>query len=473
MLFNSRTFLLFFAAVYPVHLALRRNRRAQNVALLLASLVFYGFWDWRFLGLLAASSGIDFFTAQKIHDSPAPKRRKAFLVLSLVSNLSILGFFKYFNFFAESTAALLRTVGLHATAPTLSILLPVGISFYTFQAMSYCIDVYRGELEPTRSPLDYALFIAFFPHLVAGPIQRPRVLLPQMANERKVTWDQVNAGLFLIVWGFVKKVLIGDNMAGLANPIFDHFRDHRGLDVILGALAFTLQIYADFSGYSDIARGLSKLLGFELLVNFRLPYFALNPTDFWQRWHVSLSSWLRDYLYIPLGGSRGSSKATYRNLVLTMLLGGLWHGAAWNFVLWGTYHGALLVLYRLLDRNPEHLEPWSGKFSRGRVLAKMALMFALTVVGWVFFRSRSAGQAVEMFSRMGFGVSEGTRDLAGTIGFFASPLLAMELWQYRTGDLLVLTRARPWVLGLAYGAMLTALLIFGVRDSVEFIYFQF
>lgn len=473
MLFNSRTFLLFFAAVYPVHLALRRNRRAQNVALLLASLVFYGFWDWRFLGLLAASSGIDFFTAQKIHDSPAPKRRKAFLVLSLVSNLSILGFFKYFNFFAESTAALLRTVGLHATAPTLSILLPVGISFYTFQAMSYCIDVYRGELEPTRSPLDYALFIAFFPHLVAGPIQRPRVLLPQMANERKVTWDQVNAGLFLIVWGFVKKVLIGDNMAELANPIFDHFRDHRGLDVILGALAFTLQIYADFSGYSDIARGLSKLLGFELLVNFRLPYFALNPTDFWQRWHVSLSSWLRDYLYIPLGGSRGSSKATYRNLVLTMLLGGLWHGAAWNFVLWGSYHGALLVLYRLLDSNPEHLEPWSGKFSRGRVLAKMALMFALTVVGWVFFRSRSAGQAVEMFSRMGFGVSEGTRDLAGTIGFFASPLLAMELWQYRTGDLLVLTRARPWVLGLAYGAMLTALLIFGVRDSVEFIYFQF
>lgn len=473
MLFNSRTFLAFFAAVYPAYLALDGKRRAQNLLLLAASLVFYGFWDWRFLGLLALSSGIDFVTAQKIRDTNDPKRKKALLIASLGMNLTVLGFFKYFNFFAASTVAGLGAFGLHVPAPALSIALPVGISFYTFQAMSYCIDVYRGDLEPTRSPLDYALFIAFFPHLVAGPIQRPVVLLPQMAKDRTLDWSQIHAGLFLIVWGYLKKVVIADNMARIANPIFDHWQDHQGLDVVVAALAFTFQIYGDFSGYSDIARGLSKLMGFELLLNFRLPYFALNPTDFWQRWHVSLSTWLRDYLYIPLGGNRGSGRATYRNLFLTMLLGGLWHGAAWNYVLWGAYHGSILVLYRLFDRNPEHQDPWSGRFSRARVIGKMALMFGFTVIGWVIFRSRTAGQALGMLTRMGVGMSASTRDLFATFAFFVIPLLGVQIWQYRSGDLLVMTRAKPAVLGIAYGLMLTAILLFGVRDSVEFIYFQF
>ncbi|MBM4360163.1 MAG: MBOAT family protein [Deltaproteobacteria bacterium] len=473
MLFNSRTFLAFFAIVLPAYLALTGRRRAQNVLLLLASLVFYGFWDYRFLGLLALSSGVDFITAQKIRDTDSPRRKKLFLVVSLVMNLAVLGFFKYANFFAASTVALLGFVGVTVPPLALSIALPVGISFYTFQAMSYCIDVYRGDLEPTRSPLDYALFIAFFPHLVAGPIQRPVVLLPQMAKDRTIAWSEVNAGLFLIVWGYLKKVVIADNMARIANPIFDGWQSQAGLDIVVGALAFTFQIYGDFSGYSDIARGLSKLMGFELLLNFRLPYFALNPTDFWLRWHVSLSTWLRDYLYIPLGGNRGSQLATYRNLFMTMLLGGLWHGAAWNFVLWGAYHGGLLVAYRLLDRDPEHEDPWSGRFSTARILAKMLLMFAFTVVGWVIFRSRSAGQAFGMLARMGFTTSSATRDLFGLFGFFVTPLVAMQIWQYRAKDLLVLTRARPWLCGLAYGAMLVAILVFGVRDSVEFIYFQF
>jgi len=473
MLFNSRTFLAFFAIVFPVYLLLRGRRRAQNAWLLAASLVFYGFWDYRFLALLALSSGVDFVTAQKIHDSADPRRKKAYLVVSLVMNLAVLGFFKYANFFADSAIAMLALTGVKAPPFALSIALPVGISFYTFQAMSYCIDVYRGDLEPTRSPLDYALFIAFFPHLVAGPIQRPVVLLPQMSRDRRIEWSEVNAGLCLIVGGYLKKVVIGDTMALVANPIFDHWRDHRGLDVVLAALAFTFQIYADFSGYSDIARGLSKLMGFELLLNFRLPYFAINPTDFWLRWHVSLSTWLRDYLYIPLGGNRGSKAKTYRNRFLTMLLGGLWHGAAWNFVLWGAYHGLLLVLYRLLDRDPEHEDPWSGRYARPRVLAKMALMFAFTVVGWVLFRAKSAAQAFGMLARMGVATSASTAATAATLACFVLPLVAFQVAQYRANDLLVLTRARPWMVGAAYGVMLAVIAVFGVRESVEFIYFQF
>lgn len=473
MLFNSRTFVAFFAIVYPVYLLLGRRRRAQNAWLLAASLVFYGFWDYRFLGLLAVSSGIDFITAQKIHDAESPRRKKALLVFSLVMNLAVLGFFKYANFFADSVTALAGLAGLKVSPLALSVALPVGISFYTFQAMSYCIDVYRGDLEPTRSPLDYALFIAFFPHLVAGPIQRPVVLLPQMTRERRIEWSEVNAGLFLIVWGYLKKVVIGDTMALVANPIFDHWQAHRGLDVVIAAIAFTFQIYADFSGYSDIARGLSKLMGFELLLNFRLPYFAINPTDFWLRWHVSLSTWLRDYLYIPLGGNRGSKAKTYRNLFLTMLLGGLWHGAAWNFVLWGAYHGALLVLYRLLDPDPEHDDPWSGRYSRGRVLSKMTLMFAFTVIGWVIFRAKSASQAFGMLARMGLATTPETARLAGTVAAFVLPLVVVQVVQYRAKDLLVFTRARPWLLGAAYGVMLALLAVFGVRESVEFIYFQF
>ncbi len=473
MLFNSWTFAAFFAVVYPTYLLLRRSRVAQNVVLLAASLVFYGFWDYRFLGLLAVSSGIDFFVAKSIRDSSDARRKKALLVVSLVTNLVVLGFFKYFHFFADSAVALLRALGLGVSPVTLSIALPVGISFYTFQAMSYCIDVYRGDLEPTRSPLDYALFIAFFPHLVAGPIQRPVVLLPQMSRPRTITWDQVNAGIFLLVWGLTKKVVIADHLALVANPVFDDWQNRQGLDVVLGALAFTFQIYGDFSGYSDMARGLSKLMGFELLLNFRLPYFALNPTDFWLRWHVSLSTWLRDYLYIPLGGNRGSSAATYRNLFLTMLLGGLWHGAAWNFVLWGAYHGAILVAYRALDRHPEHEDPWSGRSSKARIFAKMGLMFSLTVVGWVLFRARSGSQAFGMLGRMGLSTSPDTARFALPIAAAVLPLLAFQTWQYRSRDLLVLTRARPWVQGVVYGLLIALLLVFGVRESIEFLYFQF
>ena len=473
MLFNTTTFLIFFSIVYPTYLLLRRHHRAQNAMLLVASLVFYGFWDWRFLGLLAGTTSVDYVVAQKIRDTEDRRRKKAFLLVSIALNLVVLGFFKYFNFFAESATALLHAFGMKADSITLSIALPVGISFYTFQAMSYVIDVYRGDLEPTRSPLDYALFIAFFPHLVAGPIQRPVVLLPQVARPRTLSWDQIHAGVFLILWGYFQKVVVADNMAQIVNPIFDTYRKHEGLDVIFAALAFTFQIYSDFSGYSDIARGLSKLMGFELLVNFKLPYFAINPTDFWLRWHVSLSTWLRDYLYIPLGGNRLGPLKTYRNLFLTMLLGGLWHGAAWNFVLWGAFHGLILVVYRLVDRHPHHEDPWSIPLAWLRVPPEMLLMFTLTVIGWILFRARSLDQAVQMVHGLGFKPSADSAELARQLAFFTVPLIAAQIWQYKARDLLIIPKQRPLVLALIYGALLAAIVAFGVRESKEFIYFQF
>ena len=491
MLFSSWNFIAFFAIVYPIYLLLLGRHRLQNAFLLAASLIFYAAWDYRFLLLLAVSSGIDFFVAQFIHAESDQRRRKMLLTVSIVLNLLILGFFKYFNFFTDSFVSLLHAAGLNADPLTLRILLPIGISFYTFQAISYVIDVYRRDLEPTKSPVDYALFIAFFPHLVAGPIQRPIILLPQVIHPRSVTWNQINAGLFLIIWGYFKKVVIADNMALIANPIFDQYNTQSGADLIIGALAFTFQIYGDFSGYSDIARGLSKLMGFDLMVNFRLPYLATSPSDFWQRWHISLSTWLRDYLYIPLGGNRRSAPITYRNLFLTMLHGGLWHGAAWNFVLWGGYHGLLLVGYRFVGNR---FRQWRGAIPTKTQTdiyekaaprtpappqpillrtAQIALMFCFTAIGWILFRSTSFDQAIYIVTHLGLNDSETTERTAFHFLYFAAPLVLMQLGQYFTGDLLAPARWNPIAQGLFYGLILCAIAIFGVRESMEFIYFQF
>src|SRR3972149_1993846 len=348
MLFNSSTFLIFFVVVYTLYLLLQKRLKAQNALLLVASYIFYASWDWRFLSLLLLSTTVDFFIAKAIGSTddltPAGKaRRKTLLACSILFNLGVLGFFKYFNFFSESFIGLLNLFSMKADLITLNIVLPLGISFYTFQEMGYTIDVYRKHMKPTHNPFNFALFVAFFPHLVAGPIQRAESLLLQLERPRRITIEQVNTGLFLILWGLFKKVVIADNVREVANLIFNNYTNYSGLDIVIGGLAFAVQIYGDFSGYSDIARGIARLMGFELMVNFRLPYFALNPTDFWQRWHISLSTWLRDYLYIPLGGNRKSNLITCRNLFLTMLLGGLWHGASWNFVIWGAYHGLIPI----------------------------------------------------------------------------------------------------------------------------------
>jgi alginate O-acetyltransferase complex protein AlgI len=465
--FNSWVFVCFFAIVYAGYLALLRSFRLQNAWLLAASLIFYAWWDPRFLFLLLATAGVDFVMAQLIGSTDDAARRRLYLAISVASNLSVLGFFKYFNFLAGNVVALVGLV-VPVRPVALDVILPVGISFYTFQSISYVSDVYRREVEPARNPIAFFLFVCFFPHMVAGPIMHSSALLPQMLGPRRVGMEQVQAGLFLILWGYFKKMVVADNCALIANPIFENYARYQGLDLLVGMLAFTVQIYGDFSGYSDIARGLAKLMGFELMVNFRIPYLATSPSDFWRRWHISLSTWLRDYLYIPLGGNRSSGLGTYRNLAFTMLLGGLWHGAAWNYVLWGGYHGALLILYRALGRD-------GREWGEGRVPEPLraAGMFVLTVIGWVLFRSRSVGQIVYMLRYAGLAASPATGDLAYSLLFFAAPLVLVEAYEARRGDLLAPSRLPlPFRVAL-YAALSVGVGIFGVRQSVEFIYFQF
>ncbi|HET9315760.1 MAG TPA: MBOAT family protein, partial [Vicinamibacteria bacterium] len=388
MLFNSWSFPPFLAVVLALYYLL--PHRGQNVMLLLASYLFYACWDWRFLGLLLLSTTIDWTLANLIAREPTRAGAKRWVAASVAVNLCFLGFFKYFNFFVDSADALLQWVGLAGFERHLDVVLPVGISFYTFQSISYIVDVYRGEVKPARNPLDFALFVAFFPHMVAGPIMHSRDLLPQMQQPRHPTWAQARSGLWLMLWGFFKKMVIADNLAGIVGMAYDRPDPAAvsGAAILVATYAFAYQIYCDFSGYTDIARGAARLMGFELMVNFRQPYLALNPPDFWRRWHISLSSWLRDYLYIPLGGSRGGTLLTYRNLMLTMLLGGLWHGAAWNFVLWGAFHGLLLVAHRLLV---DEWRLWAFEGRLARAVARVA-MFHLVCYGWLLFRASSFHQ---------------------------------------------------------------------------------
>ncbi len=473
MLFNSFTFVVFFVATYVLYWASRHRLGVQNFLLLVASYVFYGAWDWRFLSLLMVSTAVDYTVGLQLHEARSPGRRKMLLGISLAANLGLLGFFKYFGFFAENLVPLLARFGLSADAPTLNIILPVGISFYTFQTLSYTFDIYRGRLEPCRNLCDFALFVSFFPQLVAGPIERASSLLPQISSSRQPDSSQINAGVFLLLWGFFKKIVIADNVAVVANQIFNNSTDYTGVDLVVGVLAFTIQIYCDFSGYSDIARGIAKLMGFELMVNFKLPYFALNPSDFWSRWHVSLSSWLRDYLYIALGGNRRGALRTNVNLMLTMLLGGLWHGAAWNFVLWGLFHGIILVLYRIMDRHPEHASPWNSSYSRVRILAKMSLMFVLTLIGWVIFRADSAQQIWYFLSHPGFKLTTEGMSLARVVLICGAPLTIVQLAQYVSRDLLVLTRLPALVRLPLYTILLLSIATFAATKSEQFIYFQF
>ncbi len=347
MLFNSYGFAIFFAALLPAYWLLNKWRRAQNVLLLAAGYYFYACWNPKFLALLVLSTVVDYACALCVDRVEDPRRRRAAVALSMILNLGMLGYFKYYNFFAESLQALLARGSIAVSIRHLEVVLPIGISFYTFQSMSYVIDVYRRELKPTRNLIQFATFVSFFPHLVAGPIVRPTSLLPQVSTGRRFQLQQFYEGVYLILWGLVKKVVVADNLALVVNDLFGRWSGLDGGSCLLAVYAFAFQIYGDFSGYTDIARGVAKCLGFEIPLNFNLPFFATSPQDFWNRWHISLSHWLRDYLYITLGGSRRGTLVTYRNLMLTMILGGLWHGAQWTFVVWGIYHGILLVLHRL------------------------------------------------------------------------------------------------------------------------------
>jgi D-alanyl-lipoteichoic acid acyltransferase DltB (MBOAT superfamily) len=355
---------------------------------------------------------------------------------------------------------------------TLEIILPVGISFYTFQTLSYTIDLYRGKLKPERSLLNFALFVAFFPQLVAGPIERAARLLPQIGAARAITPERISSGLYLILWGYFEKVVVADNVGKIADEVFNNYERYQGVDIAIGVVAFALQIFGDFSGYSNIARGVARVMGFELMVNFRLPYFATSPADFWHRWHISLSTWLRDYLYVPLGGNRGGAWRTYRNLLLTMLLGGLWHGAAWNFVLWGGYHGLGLAAHRAFAARRA-----GGRSSRipGPIVqaCKILCMFVFTLGGWLLFRAASLDQVVGMVTSLGPGLSSASVDMASQLVLYGFPLLVVQLWQHGSRNLLAPADLPAPVAGAVMAGLAAMLAVLGAREPLEFIYFQF
>lgn len=384
MLFNSLVFVAFIFVIFLVYP--RLGLRKQNLFLLAASYVFYGYWDWRFTLLLLISTVVSFWVGNEIDASKSRRRRRWLLSVSIIINLGILGFFKYFNFFVESAAALLETVGFEPHMPVLQVILPVGISFYTFQAISYIIDVYRRKCTAEKSFINFALFLSFFPQLVAGPIERATNLLPQISQPRRVTREKVLGGLNLVLLGYFKKIVIADSLGQIAESIFAAPAEMSGGQLWIGMYAFTFQIYGDFSGYTDIARGIARMMGIELMENFNAPYLSRSITEFWRRWHISLSTWLRDYLYIPLGGNRRGEGRTYINLLITMLLAGLWHGAAWTFVLWGLVHGMYLAVHRILGRKvdlswPTILGGWTVDFLR------MVFTFHFVAIAWVLFRS--------------------------------------------------------------------------------------
>jgi alginate O-acetyltransferase complex protein AlgI len=473
MLFNSLVFFLFLGivlAVYP-----RLPRRGQNVFLLVASYVFYGYWDWRFNFLLLGSTLLDFFVGRQLAGTEDSRRRRLLLGISLIGNLGILGFFKYFNFFIDSFAALLASTGLEPNLPTLKIILPVGISFYTFQTLSYTIDIYRRRLQPVDSLVDFALFVSFFPQLVAGPIERASNLLPQIVKPRSVNRRLVITGLNLMLIGYFKKVAIADTLAPMVENAFADPAGQSSGALLSGLYAFALQIYGDFSGYTDIARGVSRLLGFELMENFAAPYLSRNITEFWHRWHISLSSWLKDYLYISLGGNRGGALRTYRNLMLTMVLGGLWHGAGWTFVVWGSLHGAYLMLHKMLLRErrlnlawPRSIGGWLGD------LARIALTFHMVCLTWIFFRARNLADAVA-YLRGIFALSD-LGALAPSVLFAAGLLALLDIAQTWTGSHTWLAESpRPLRYGLGQMLLFSVLAaaVFHVHTVTPFIYFQF
>jgi alginate O-acetyltransferase complex protein AlgI len=466
MLFNTAQFFAFFTVVVALFYALPRG--ARKYLLLIASYFFYGSWNVAFVPLLLSITAIDFAAALWMERVTAPARRKAFLILSLAANLGFLGFFKYYNFLAETLAPAL---GLEPRAFALSIVLPIGISFHTFQSMSYVIDVYRGEQRAIRNPVDYALFIAFFPQLVAGPIVRAREFFAGFYDWRKPDTEERLRGALWMALGLAKKMALADQFARVSDAYFADVAAHPGAAAAWsGVFAFAMQIFFDFSGYTDMAIGMALLLGFRFPVNFARPYLAFSVTEFWHRWHMTLSRWLRDYLYIPLGGNRGGALKTYRNLMLTMLLGGLWHGASWNFVIWGGYHGVLLSLERAAGRR-RFLEAPAGLLHPVRVV----LTFALVCIGWVFFRATTLADSVRVLRGMfGAGWDWAAVTIPVWLLCLTAVALAAALLEEKRGWIAHLPRGPAWAYVAAMVLLLFSVELIGVtEEAVPFIYFQF
>lgn len=478
MLFNSLAFAIFLPLVFALYWSIGRERlRLQNLLLLAASYVFYGWWDWRFLSLIVISSAVDYIVGHRIADAEQTGRRKILLTISLAVNLGFLGVFKYYDFFVTSMADLLESVGMQANPHTLGIILPVGISFYTFQTLSYSIDIYRRRMEPSRDPVAFFAFVSFFPQLVAGPIERAANLLPQFNHKRTFNTTEAEDGMRQILWGLIKKVVVADNAARSVDLIFSDPGTYPPPMILAGVFLFAIQIYGDFSGYSDIAIGTSRLFGFKLMQNFAFPYFSRDIAEFWRRWHISLSSWFRDYVFIPLGGSRGSKFFSIRNIVITFTVSGLWHGANWTYVVWGLLNGMAYIPLMLLDKNKDS----TGVVADGRLLpsvsdlVKMGSTFAFTLLAWVFFRAANISEAFFILKTMATTSWLGATDwgLMPVHVLFGLALMVCEWPQREKQHALQIGALVPAVRWFIYCALIVVLFVFGYFGETTFIYFQF
>lgn len=482
MYFNSLDFALFLPLVFLLYwFVTQRNLRLQNLLIVVASYVFYGWWDWRFLSLILFSTFVDYAVGLGLMSQENPQKRKLLLLTSIIVNLGFLGFFKYYNFFLDNFVAAFSLFGREIEAGSLNVILPVGISFYTFQTLSYSIDVYRRKLEPTRDFIAFSAFVSFFPQLVAGPIERATNLLPQFCQKRTFDYHKAVDGLRQILWGLFKKMVIADNCAEFANHIFANSSDSSGSTLVLGALFFAFQIYGDFSGYSDIALGTSRLFGFSLMRNFAFPYFSRDMAEFWRRWHISLSTWFRDYVYIPLGGSQGTSWKRVRNIFIIFTVSGFWHGANWTFIVWGILNALYFLPLLLTKRNRSHLETVAhGKqFPTMGELVRMLLTFSLTVLAWIFFRADNLQHALNylagIFSASLFTVPH---FMGGSRAVITLILLLVFVWTEWVG------RELPYALAgmgtkfsrltryVIYYLLITGIFLFAGKEQ-EFIYFQF
>lgn len=478
MLFNSPEFLLFLVVVYAFYWWVNKGKlEVQNIILLIASYFFYGWWSYKFLGMLALSTFLDYLYGFWVA-SPNRKKAKLFLILGVVNNLGILAVFKYFNFFSEQFAFAFTSLGFTVNPIILNFAIPVGISFYTFHGMSYFFDIYRGERKPINSFTEYAVFVSFFPLLVAGPIERANHLLPQIQKRRSFNYKQSVEGAKLILWGLFKKVVVADNLARIVDGVFDGYPEASALTLMVGIIAFSFQIYGDFSGYTDIALGVAKLFGFELLTNFKFPYFSRDLAEFWRRWHISLSSWFRDYLYIPLGGSRGGKMLAVRNTFIVFVVSGFWHGASWNFIIWGFLHGLGFLPLLLANKNRKHVSEVVASKSMLPTPAEffqMAGTFLFVTFAWIFFRAAtladSVGYIKRFFTSLAFDFGHAFK-IESKVVFafvFILPLLLGD-WYLRHNDReLKVPRGLLIPISLILGVLV--FFYFGSRNS--FIYFQF
>ena len=477
MLFNSFEYLLFLPTTFILYwFIFNKSLLRQNTLLLISSYVFYGWWDWRFLSLIALSTIVDYYVGMHLYNVKNQYKKKLYLLVSILFNLSLLGFFKYYNFFIDSWIDLISGFGFQSKNTwTLNVILPVGISFYTFQTMSYSLDIYYNKLKPTKDFISFASFVSFFPQLVAGPIERASNLLPQILSKRKFSYEQAAQGSRLILWGLFKKIVIADSLANHVDPIFQNYSEYNGGILLLGLIYFSFQIYCDFSGYSDIAIGTAKLFGIELMSNFKFPYFSRNIGEFWRSWHISLSTWFRDYLYIPLGGSKIDDRVALRNIFITFIISGLWHGANWTFVIWGLFHSLLFSPSFLMGKNRRFIYNRVARdkfFPSSEEILQMLATFILVMLGWIFFRSASISDAFNYLQLMitNFEIPNQNR-----LGIFYVIILIASDWLIRNDERDVLNHNNKNIRWLIYFTISFAI-SFHFLDSnqtQEFIYFQF